>query len=269
MPPAYHGDATKTTSAPPSKRSLETDPKASAAFEIPRPFDSALSNNFTNNCAGFFKTMLTSETITDCHPFSLMLQTSSSLFQASKSFVRITQTLEATCAANSTQCLGGIDDLARQLLTDGACKVDYDNNNPQVVQAYNGLLAYEPMYLASCLRDDDSSFCYANAVTNTTSEGADAVPFYLPLGVNMPGGSRPTCNSCLQDEMAIFSSFAGNSTQPVSQTYASAANTIAMYCGSAFVNVTAAPLKGAASTTTAAMTPTLSLLIMFLFFFLQ
>lgn len=74
MPPAYHGDATKTTAAPPSKRAIKTDPSASGDFQIPAAFDSALSNNFTNNCATYFKTMLESETVTGCHPFSLMLR---------------------------------------------------------------------------------------------------------------------------------------------------------------------------------------------------
>jgi hypothetical protein len=138
-----------------------------------------------------------------------------------------------------------------------------------VVQAYNGLVSYEPMYLASCLKDDDGDYCYANAVTNTTSEGVDSIPFYLPLGVPMHSGARPTCNSCLQDEMAIFSQFAANATQPVSQTYSSAADAVSLYCGTAFVNVTAAPLKGAASTSTAAFTPAISLLIMFFFFVFQ
>ncbi|KAL5398904.1 hypothetical protein PMIN03_012737 [Paraphaeosphaeria minitans] len=265
MPPVDHGDATKTTSAPPSKRSIQTDSSASGDFQIPTAFDSALSNNFTTNCATFFKTMLQSETVTSCHPFSLILRTSNALFKASKSFIRITQTLEATCAANSTQCTVGMNHLATQLLTDDACKVDYDNNNPQVIQAYNGLVSYEPMYLASCLKDDEGDYCYANAVTNTTSEGVDAIPFYLPLGVPMTSGARTTCNSCLLDEMAIFSQFAANSTQPVSMTYSSAADAISMYCGTAFVNVTAAPLKGAASTSTVAFTPTISLFIMFFF----
>lgn len=49
--------------------------------------------------------------------------------------------------------------LAGELTSESACKVDYDNNNPQVVQAYNGLIAYEPLYQASCLRDDDGNFC--------------------------------------------------------------------------------------------------------------
>jgi hypothetical protein len=52
-----------------------------------------------------------------------------------------------------------MNDLARELMAPAACKTDYDNNNAQVVQAYNGLIAYEPLYRASCLRDDDSNFC--------------------------------------------------------------------------------------------------------------
>lgn len=75
MPPLDDGDPTRTLSAPPSKRSVQTDPKATnATFEIPKPFDSSLSNNFTNTCAAFFKKMLTGDTINNCHPFSLMLQ---------------------------------------------------------------------------------------------------------------------------------------------------------------------------------------------------
>lgn len=76
MPPLRHDeDPTATSSAPPSKRSLTTDPNASDGdFEVPKPFDSAMSNNFTNNCADFFKKLLTSDAITTCHPFSLLLQ---------------------------------------------------------------------------------------------------------------------------------------------------------------------------------------------------
>lgn len=162
-----------------------------------------------------------------------------------------------------------MNNLATQILAENACKVDYDNNNPQVVQAVNGLVSYEPMYSASCLKDNDGDYCYANAVTNTTSEGVDAFPYFLPLGVPMTSGARPTCNSCLQNEMAIFSQFAANATQPISKTYAGAADTITMYCGNAFINVTAAPLKGAASASTGTFTPSISLFIMFFFFFLH
>ena len=58
-----------------------------------------------------------------------------------------------------TQCLGTMNGLARELVSDGACRADYENDNPQVLQAYNGLIAYEPLYQASCLRDDQGSYC--------------------------------------------------------------------------------------------------------------
>ena len=251
MPPTNDGDSSRIRSAPSIKR-------ADDGFEIPRPFDSSLSNNFTDNCDNFFQRMLSSETVTTCHPFSMLLQTSNGLFEASKSFVRITQTLEATCAANMPQCLVGMNALARELTTNSACGVDYNNNNAQAVQAYNALIAYEPLYRASCLRDDDGNFCYANAVTNTTSQGSDANPYYMPLGMKLVSG-RPTCNSCLQKTMAIFSTFAGNTSQPISQTYPAGAQQIVVYCGQNFVNVTAAPLKGSASATATAFTPTLTL----------
>lgn len=52
-----------------------------------------------------------------------------------------------------------MDDLARELIKKENCGSDYADNQPQVLQAYNGLLAYEPLYQASCLRDDDGNFC--------------------------------------------------------------------------------------------------------------
>ncbi|KAF2789657.1 hypothetical protein K505DRAFT_252852 [Melanomma pulvis-pyrius CBS 109.77] len=260
-------DATSTSSAPASKRSIDTDPSAAPSnFAIPTPFDTSLSNNFTASCAKYFKQFLTDKDFNDCHPFSLMLQTSSAFFDASKSFVRITQTLEATCAANLTTCRNTMGDRARQLVSNNNCGVDYTNDNPQVLQAYNGLLAYEPLYQASCLRDDQGSFCYANAVTNTSAT-TDSYPYYLPLGVSLPGGARPTCNSCLQNAMAIFSSFASNSTQPISKTYNGAAQQIDLACGPTFVNKTAIPLKGAASGTTTSLVPTITLFMVLLYFF--
>jgi hypothetical protein len=52
-----------------------------------------------------------------------------------------------------------MDNMARELIAPNNCGVDYQNDNPQVLQAYNGLIAYEPLYQASCLRDDEGSFC--------------------------------------------------------------------------------------------------------------
>jgi hypothetical protein len=199
-------------------------------------------------------------------PILMATQTSSAFFDASKSFVRITQTLEATCKSNLTTCRNIMNNRARGLISNNNCGVDYANDNPQVLQAYNGLLAYEPLYQASCLRDASGSYCYANAVTNSSAT-TDSYPYYLPLGVSLPGGARPTCNSCLQDAMAIFSSFAGNNTQPVSKTYNAAAQQIDLACGPTFVNKTAIPLKGAASGTTPSLIPTISLIMVLFYFF--
>jgi hypothetical protein len=76
---------------------------------------------------------------------------------------------------------------------------------------------------------------YARAVTNSSSV-TDFYPYYLPLGVPLPGGARPTCNDCLQNTMAIFGSAATNGTQPVSQNYNEAADQINVACGPNFVN---------------------------------
>ncbi|OAL56660.1 hypothetical protein IQ07DRAFT_638074 [Pyrenochaeta sp. DS3sAY3a] len=269
MPSERDDDATGTLSAPPSKRSIDTDPSVvQNDFVIPKPFDTGLSNNFTSSCSSFLNRMRTSDDFNGCHPFSLMLMTSSGFFDASKSYLRITQTLDATCGANVTQCRGVMDGFARELLTASSCKTDYANDNPLVLQAYNGLVAYTPSYQASCLRDEEGSYCFANAVSNTTST-TDAYPYYLPIGQEMPGGSRPTCNTCLQDVMSVFAYYGNNATQPISKTYATAAQQISISCGRTFVNVTAAPLKGAATTTSASLTPTITLILMLILYLFQ
>ena len=196
------------------------------------------------------------------------LQTSSGFFDASKSTLRITQTLDATCSVNATQCKPIMDSFAVQLLSSSACKADYDSDNPMVLQAYNGLIAYLPSYQASCLHGKDGNYCFASAVTNTTSPG-DAYPYYLPIGQELPGGSRPTCNSCLKQAMGVFASYSNNATQPLSKTYASAAQQISIGCGSNYLDVTAAPLKSAASATSASLTPTITLILMFVLYFFQ
>jgi hypothetical protein len=74
---------------------------------------------------------------------------------------------------------------------------------------------------------------------------------------------------CLQDAMAVFAQYANNVSQPISKTYGTAAQQLSISCGRTFVNVTAAPLKAAAPTTSASLTPTLTLIIMFILFFFQ
>ncbi|OCK76896.1 hypothetical protein K432DRAFT_385103 [Lepidopterella palustris CBS 459.81] len=260
----------KSTSAPSSAAASSLNVDASptpSVTAIPEPFDSALGNNFTAPCQTFFQNFLSNDTFNLCHPFSLLLQTSSAFFDASKSFVRITQTLDATCNVNFNTCLAVMNEFGKNIKNDSNCAVDYANDNPLVLQAYNGLIAYQPLYQAGCLRDNRGNYCFANAITNTTAV-TDSYPYYLPLGVSLPGSSRPTCNTCLQDTMALFSSFAANVTQPLSQTYALAAQQIDIGCGPSFVNQTAAPLKGDAGAVGVNMAPTITLLIMLLALFL-
>lgn len=74
MPSQRHDDATRTLSAPLSKRSIDTDPNVvQNDFVIPQPFDTGLSNNFTSSCSGFLNRMRTNDDFKNCHPFSLML----------------------------------------------------------------------------------------------------------------------------------------------------------------------------------------------------
>lgn len=161
-----------------------------------------------------------------------------------------------------------MDGFANELVSSSACETDYKNDNPVVLQAYNGLVAYMPTYQAGCLRADESgSYCFANAVSNTSSP-SDSYPYYLAIGQELPV-SRPTCNSCLQRVMGVFASYGNNATQPISKTYATAAQQISIACGASFVDVTAAPLKAAASTTHVSLTPTLTLLLMLILYFFQ
>ena len=160
--------------------------------------------------------------------------------------------------------------LAAQIKADSTCGPDYRAQNPLVLQAYNGLLAYPLLYKAGCLQDNSSSpssssssnssgsgsdgssgnsggYCFASAITNALSP-SDSYIYYLPLGVSLPGGARPSCNQCLKDTMAVFQQGARDANQPVSATYVDAAQQIDLGCGPAFVNVTV-PVKAGKSGT--------------------
>ena len=78
---------------------------------------------------------------------------------------------------------------------------------------------------------------FADAITNTSSP-TDSYIYYLPLGIALPGGARPTCSQCLNKTMAIFANAASNASQPISANYISAAQEIDLGCGPNFVNAT-------------------------------
>ena len=126
-----------------------------------------------------------------------------------------------------------MSNLAQEIQLDSNCGTDLRMQNPTVAQAYNGLIAYDPLYHAGCLTDSNGAYCYADAVTNVSSLSSSYI-YYLPLGVQLPPNSRPTCNTCLQDTMAIFASYAGNASMPLSSDYNVAAQQVDAGCGQTF-----------------------------------
>ncbi len=137
--------------------------------------------------------------------------------------------------------------LAQQIQSSSTCGPDLALENPMVTQAYNGFIAYAPLYQAGCLRDPTTQdYCFASAVTNASAPTSSYI-YYLALGVALPGGTQPTCNSCLQRTMDVFSTYAANSSQPLSEVYGTAAQQLDMTCGPTFVeaNVVVASGDGA------------------------
>lgn len=174
-------------------------------------------------------------------------QNSDSFFQATKSFLRISQTLDATCAADATVCTPYMTDLATNLALPANCGSDLSNQNPIIQQAHLGLLAYRPLYTASCLRDPTTaSYCFADAVTNASSP-TDSYIYYLPLNIALPGGSQPTCDACLQNTMTVFQQAGAQKDSALANDYEAAATQVNLQCGPGFVSANLAPAVSAAA----------------------
>jgi hypothetical protein len=231
------GSVTSTGNATVSIATASSLPGPSSP--LPSPFDTSLGSNFTSqSCPGFFDAFLQNTTFKDCHPTSLLLQNSNSFFQTSRSSVLLSQALDASCGASLAQCSPLMASLATQLIQDSNCGQEYRNQNPLVTQAHAGLISYEPLYRATCVKSSETgNYCFADAITNTTNP-SDSYPYYTALGTDLPAASRPTCNQCLQDTMDSFAGYAANRDQPVSRTYTSTAQQINLGCGPGFVNAT-------------------------------
>lgn len=155
--------------------------------------------------------------------------------------------LDASCNIVFPACSSLMSSFALTLRSSSACSDDFDRQNPIVRQAYNGLLAYNTLYHASCLKaaptkynNNTSNYCFANAVTNETAP-TDSYIYYLPVGVSLPAGTMPSCDQCLKDTMGVIATSASNKTQPSSLTYVNAAQMINQQCGPNFVNATIPP----------------------------
>ncbi|CUS09248.1 unnamed protein product [Tuber aestivum] len=213
----------------------------------PRLFDSTSvsANSSSSSCPAFFSKFLADKVFLDCLPLSGLLLNSLSYFDITKKGTFATaRVVDKTCNVRLDTCTDTMERLGWQILLDENCGQDFRDQNPIVVQAYAGFISYRVVYSAGCLKSASGSYCYVDAITNTTSP-SDSYVYYLPLGIKFPGGSRPTCSPCLSQTMAIFASTAGNSTQPLSTTYVSAAEQINIGCGPNFVNSTVEPMSDA------------------------
>jgi hypothetical protein len=135
---------------------------------------------------------------------------------------------------------------ATNLTTAGACKQDFALGNPLITYAHLGLMAYQPLYRASCLKNPSTaSYCFADAITNTNNS-ADSYIYFLPLNTSLVGGSQPTCTSCLKQTMNVFEAATSDRSSALASVYVSAAMQVNVNCGPSFVNSSlAAAISGA------------------------
>jgi hypothetical protein len=242
---------------------------ARSSSNFPTAFET-LGNNFTTtSCPRFFDSFLNDSSFKSCYALSLLLQNSNSFFAELGSAVTLDQVVQTSCSANVTTCSAVMSKLASNLTSNTACAQDYSLGNPVVTQAYEGLISYEPIYRSTCLKDPSTQeFCFTEAATNDTNV-TDYYVYFLPLGMSLPGSSRPTCNRCLQATMEVFQQAALSKGQPLTQTYIPAAQQINLGCGPGFVNATVkvgsqASISAAGATITPPSILTFSIYTLFL-----
>lgn len=126
--------------------------------------------------------------------------------------------------------------LAVDLLKPDNCRDDYENGNSVVRGTYRDLVAYEPMYRATCLTNPSTKdYCFVDAASNATAPD-DYNVYLMPLGTPLTIGDVPTCNKCLKATMDIFSSWARRDGQSLDSTYLPSAKIINAHCGDGFVS---------------------------------
>lgn len=240
---------TAASSTEASAFATATAASTTAATALPSVDVSIGSNYTTDSCPTFLKSFISNSTFKACEPISLLLQNSKSFFDAQASPLLMSLTLDASCGANASVCVPLMESLADDLTKDSNCGQDYRNSNPVVTQLYTGLISYVPIDQATCIKSNSTgAYCFADAITNEDNP-SDSYPYYIALGIDLPGGSSPTCNNCLKRTMAVFAAAAGNSSQPVSSTYSNAAELINVQCGPNFVNTTVSTTSSSSRST--------------------
>lgn len=215
---------------------------------LPLPFDTSLGSNFTDTtCADYFIEFLGDSTFLSCLPVSLLLQNSMSFFQAARSPSLLERTLDTSCSASLAVCSPLMDKIADDLIAQSNCQDDYLRQNPLVLQAYAGLKAYEPLYQATCSRDTSTEkYCFVEAMESSTAD--DSYPYYTAVGLALPQGAEPQCTACLKQTMDIFSGYAVQKEQALSETYLDCAIRVNTGCGEGFANTQIKAVSKVAST---------------------
>lgn len=217
---------------------------------LPVPFDTSLGSNFTQYaCPEFFAKFLADPTFLSCLPVSLLLRNSMSFFQAARSTTLLKKTLDVSCAASLAVCSPLMSQFAEELISSDHCENDYLQQNPLVMQAYAGLNAYEPIYQATCLKTNiTGEYCFVEAMDSQSAD--DSYPYYTAVGLQLPVGSKPKCSPCLHETMELFSGYAIQKSQALSQTYLGCAIQINGECGESFANTQVKSVSKVKSTST-------------------
>ncbi|KAF3017635.1 hypothetical protein E8E15_005485 [Penicillium rubens] len=202
---------------------------------MPKPFDT-LSYNFANasTCIDFFAKWRANTTISNCNAISLLIENSNAFFHTLSSAPATSRILDKSCSADVSKCASIMTGLAADLLDPDNCGDDYENGNSVVKGTYRDLVAYEPMYRATCLMSPSTQkYCFVDAVSNSTAPDDYGV-YLVPLGTPLTVGSVPTCNKCLKETMDIYSGWARRDGQPLDTTYLPSAKIVNAHCGDGF-----------------------------------
>ncbi|KAJ5787948.1 hypothetical protein N7457_002938 [Penicillium paradoxum] len=209
---------------------------SSTSTDMPKPFDT-LAYDFAKgaSCIDFFAKWRADETIINCNAVSLLLENSNAFFHSLNSANRTTHILDTSCSANVSECASIMTDLAAQLVKSENCGKDYNNGNSVVKGLYRDLVAYEPVYRATCLKNPSTQdYCFVNSVVNNTTSPDDYNVYFMPLGDRLDMSATPTCNKCLKSTMEIFSGWAKRDGQGLAYTYLPSADVVNARCGAGF-----------------------------------
>ncbi|KAJ5106167.1 hypothetical protein N7456_002842 [Penicillium angulare] len=220
-----------------SQRGIVTANTNDTSDSMPEPFDTS-SNNFANSsCVNYFNTFLANKTVTNCHAVSLLLENSNKFFHDLSSAAATSRVLDTTCSEPAAKCQSIMTEVATAMLHSDNCGPDYNANNSVVTSTYTQLMAFEPVYQATCLTNPDTQdYCFVDAVTNATAPN-DYNVYFIPIG-NQLGKGTLTCNRCLKATMNIYAKWATVDNQALDSTYIPSAKIVNDYCGAGFANTT-------------------------------